>query len=73
MSLVSSLQSEISYINYYCSFYILGIALDVIDYFVAEIPYMIFIPLQIVAIVMIFGGFIGRKREKTQKQKATGR
>ena len=49
---------------------ILGIVLDVINYFVTEIPYMIFIPLQIVAIVMIFGGFIGRKREKTQKERA---
>lgn len=39
---------------------LLGIVLEVIDYFVAEIPYMIIIPLQIVAIVMIFGGFIWR-------------
>ncbi|MBE5877344.1 MAG: hypothetical protein E7290_10715 [Lachnospiraceae bacterium] len=47
---------------------ILGVVLNVMDYFITEIPYVIFIPLQIVAIVLLFGGFIWRKREMAQKK-----
>lgn len=44
---------------------ILGLGLQVIDYFVISIPYMVIIPLDIVAIVLIFTGLVIRKKEKT--------
>lgn len=47
---------------------ILGIGLEIIDYFIMNIPYMLLTPLQIVAIAMIFGGFICRKYERTHKK-----
>ena len=43
---------------------ILGIGVQVIDFLVVSIPYIIFIPLEIVAIVLIFAGFIIRKKTK---------
>ena len=43
---------------------ILGAGIRVVDVLVANIPYVIIIPLQIVAIILIFTGFIIRKKEK---------
>ena len=47
---------------------ILGIGVQILDYFVENIPFGIMIPIEIVAIVMIFTGLIIRKREKNQEQ-----
>lgn len=47
---------------------ILGIGLQVIDYFIITIPYVVIIPLDIVAIVFIFTGLVIRKKEKTRKK-----
>ena len=47
----------------------LGLCLEGIDYFVTEIPYLIYIPLQIAAIAMIFGGLIHRKRDRILKER----
>lgn len=49
---------------------ILGFVVQVIDFFVITIPYIIIIPLEIVAIVLIFTGFIMRKREKEREMKS---
>ena len=43
---------------------ILGIGIQIIDFFVISIPYVIFIPLEFVAIILIFAGFIIRKKQK---------
>ncbi len=43
---------------------ILGIAVQIIDFFVISIPYAIIILLDIVAIILIFTGFIIRKKHK---------
>ncbi len=50
---------------------ILGIAVMVMDFLVAGIPYIIIIPLEIVSIVLIFAGFIIRKNEKGTKRKTS--
>ena len=44
---------------------VLGIVLTVIDYYIISIPYVIIIPLQVVAIILIFTGLIIRKRSKS--------
>ena len=46
----------------------LGIGVQIIDFFVISIPYVIFIPLEIVAIILIFVGFIIRKKQKEQEK-----
>uniref|UniRef100_UPI00405782CB hypothetical protein n=1 Tax=Acetatifactor sp. TaxID=1872090 RepID=UPI00405782CB len=47
---------------------ILGIGMQIIDFFVISIPYVIFIPLEIVAIILIYAGFIIRKKQKEQEK-----
>ena len=47
---------------------ILGIGMQVLDYFVRGIPYAIMIPAEIVAIILIFAGLIIRKREKNREK-----
>lgn len=46
----------------------LGIVVQIIDFFVISIPYAIIIPLDIVAIILIFAGFIIRKSEKMREK-----
>jgi len=43
---------------------VLGVVVLIIDAIVENAPYLIIIPLQLVAIVMLFGGLIMRKRER---------
>lgn len=47
-----------------CMGIILGMIVNLMDHFVENIPYVIIIPLQMVAIVLIFSGFIMRKIQK---------
>lgn len=47
---------------------VLGIVLTVVDYFIITIPYVIIIPLQIVAIILIFTGLIIRKNTKSNEK-----
>ena len=47
---------------------VLGIAVEIMDFLIGSIPYAIIIPLQVVAIVLIFSGFIIRKREKNREK-----
>ncbi|MBQ2882787.1 MAG: hypothetical protein IJE43_03290 [Alphaproteobacteria bacterium] len=47
---------------------VLGIVLTVIDYFIITIPYVIIIPLQIVAIILIFTGLVIRKNTKLNEK-----
>jgi len=47
---------------------VLGIVLTVIDYFIITIPYVIIIPLQIVAIILIFTGLVIRKNTKSNEK-----
>lgn len=47
---------------------VLGIVLTVVDYFIISIPYVIIIPLQVVAIILIFTGLIIRKRSKSNEK-----
>lgn len=49
---------------------VLGIGVQIIDFFVISIPYVIFIPLEIVAIILIFAGFIIRKKKKKKSRKS---
>ena len=46
-----------------------GLSLQVVDYFVISIPYVVIIPLDIVAIVLIFAGLVIRKKGKTDEKK----
>ncbi len=43
---------------------VLGVAVLIVDALVENAPYMIILPLQLVAIVLLFGGLIIRKRER---------
>lgn len=48
---------------------ILGIGVQILDFLVKGIlPYVIIIPIEIVAIVLIFSGFIVRKIEKKKEK-----
>lgn len=48
---------------------ILGVGLEIVDYFLKNIPYIIYIPLQIVAIILIFTGLIIRKNAKYNEKR----
>ena len=43
---------------------LLGSGASLIDYFVVSVPYGIMIPLLLVSIILIFTGFIIRKKQK---------
>lgn len=43
---------------------VLGVIVLIIDALVANAPYVIIIPLQVVAILLLFGGLIMRRRDK---------
>ncbi len=47
---------------------VLGIVVTVIDFLVESVPYAIIIPLEIVAIILIFAGLIIRKSEKNREK-----
>lgn len=46
---------------------VLGMVVTGIDFFIENIPYVIIIPLEVVAIILIFAGFIIRKRHMKNK------
>ena len=43
---------------------LLGYGALLIDYFVISVPYVIMIPFLIVSIILIFAGFIARRKQK---------
>lgn len=47
---------------------VLGITVQIIDFFIISISYAIIIPLDIAAIILIFAGFIIKKNEKNRKK-----
>lgn len=47
---------------------ILGIVIHIVDIFIIKMPYVIFIPIEIVAIVLIFAGLIIRKKERNNEK-----
>lgn len=47
---------------------ILGIVISAIDFWVKSVPYAVTIPIEILAIVLIFAGFILRKSMKTREK-----
>ena len=47
---------------------VLGMGVQILDFFVKDIPYIVIIPIEIVAIILIFAGLIIRKREKNREQ-----
>ncbi|MBR5799911.1 MAG: hypothetical protein IKY23_07590 [Lachnospiraceae bacterium] len=43
---------------------VLGIVMSIMDYFIKSIPYAIIIPLDIIAVILIFTGLIMRKKAR---------